>query len=317
MNNLQSIVYQTLSGEIQIKLNQDTETFWITQQQMAEIFEIDRSVITKHINKLFKDNEITTESNVQKMHVPNSDKPVKFYSLDVILAVWYKTNSSKAIKFRQRATQTLKQHITQWYTINPERIKHNYDQFLKAVEEIKSLALPNTSLQANDILELISSFSPTWFSLDAYDKSLLQLSDYTLETINLEAQKLYQDVSLLKQDLMIKWEASDLFAQEKNSGSLEGILGNIFQTAFGQEVYPSIESKASHLLYFVIKNHPFNDGNKRTWAFAFIRLLRKAKYPFESKITPQALTALALLIAESDPHDKDKIAALVMLLLKQ
>jgi hypothetical protein len=141
MSNLQSIVYQTLSGEIQIQLNQDSETFWITQQQMAEIFEIDRSVITKHINKLFKDNEITTESNVQKMHIPNSDKPVKFYSLDVILAVWYKTNSSKAIKFRQRATQTLKQHITQWYTINPERIKYNYDQFLQAVEQIKSLQL--------------------------------------------------------------------------------------------------------------------------------------------------------------------------------
>lgn len=310
------IIYQTSSGEIQINVDVESNNFWVNQQQIADIFDIDRSVATKHINKILKENEVDKISNVQKMHIPNSDKPVKFYSLDIILAVWYRTNSSKAIKFRQRATQTLKQHITQWYTINPHRIQHHYEQFLLAVEDIKALGNQSLTIQKDDVLELIKTFAWTWFSLDAYDKSVIPSSNLTIETLELEADKLYHDVSLLKVDLISKWEASELFAQEKYTNSLQWIMWNVFQTVFGEDAYPSIESKAAHLLYFIIKNHPFNDGNKRTWAFAFIRLLRKADFSFESKISPQALTALALLIAESNPSDKDKIVALVMLLLR-
>lgn len=326
IKNLDLVIYQAPNGAIELRGDVNHETIWANLDQIAQVFGRDKSVISRHIKNIFKDEELDKKVVVAKNATTSPHGAIKnktqtqevnFYNLDMIISVGYRVNSVVATQFRKRATQTLKQHITQWYTINPERIKHNYDQFLKTVEEIKSLTLPTTSLQANDILELISSFSGTWFSLDAYDRSSLELNNYTTETIQLEAQKLYDDISLLKQDLIKKWEASDLFAQEKYTWSLEWIFGNIFQTAFGEEVYPSTESKAAHLLYFIIKNHPFNDGNKRTWAFAFIRLLRKSSYPFESKITPQALTALALLIAESDPHDKDKIVWLTMLLLTQ
>lgn len=198
------IIYQTNNWKIQLRLDQNIETFWVNQQQIADIFDIERSVATKHINKILKEKEISLESNVQKMHIPNSDKPVKLYSLDMILAVWYRTNSSKAIKFRQRATQTLKQHITSWYTINPHRIQHNYQQFLQAVEDIKLLGNQSSNIQKDDIIELIKSFAGTWFTLDAYDKSAIPSSDLTIETLEVEADKLYHDVSLLKHDLMSK-----------------------------------------------------------------------------------------------------------------
>ena len=319
------IIYQAPNGAIQLRGDVDHETIWANLDQIAQMFGRDKSVISRHIKKIFDDQELdrsvvvaknATTSQHWAMKGKTQTREVNFYNLDLIISVGYKVNSVVATQFRKWATQTLKQHITSWYTINPHRIQHNYEQFLQAVENIKILGNQSSNIQKDDIIELIKSFAGTWFTLDAYDKSTIPSSDLTIETIEVEADKLYHDVSLLKHDLMSKWEASDLFAQEKYSWSLQWILGNIFQTVFGEDAYPSIESKAAHLLYFIIKNHPFNDGNKRTGAFAFIRLLRKADYPFESKITPQALTALALLIAESNPNDKDKIIALVMLLLK-
>lgn len=152
--------------------------------------------------------------------------------------------------------------------------------------------------------------------MDAFDKQQFPTKKQTPKTIKLEAKQLATDIAQLKQDLIDKGQATDLFAAEKQSGSLEGIFGNVFQTAFGQDVYPSIESKASHLLYFIVKNHPFNDGNKRTGAFAFVWLLQKARYTFRDKITPEALTAITLLIATSDPKDKERIVDLVILLLQ-
>jgi len=316
------IIYQAPNGAIQLRGDADHDTIWASQKQMAEIFGVWSQAITKHISNIYQQEELIQEATCSKMEqvqiewTRTTTRQVKHYNLEVLISVGYRINSLTGTKFRQRATQTLKQHITEWYTINPHRIQHNYEQFLKAIEDIKLLGNQSSNIQKDDIIELIKTFAGTWFTLDAYDKSAIPSSDLTIETLEIEADKLYHDVSLLKQDLISKWEASDLFAQEKYSWSLQWILRSIFQTVFSEDAYPSIESKAAHLLYFIIKNHPFNDGNKRTWAFAFIRLLRKADYPFESKITPQALTALALLIAESNPKDKDKIVTLVMLLLQ-
>lgn len=307
------MIYQAPNGAIELKGDFEKETVWANQAQIIKLFGIDQSVVSRHIKNIFKDGEVEEKSNMQKMHIPNSDKPVVFYSLDVILAVGYRTNSKVAIHFRKRSTYILKDHLLKGYTINKKVLEKNYSLFQKAMSDIQKLS--KNTLSSDDVIELIKVFGQTWFSLDAFDKWTLSLTKQTQKKVNLQAQELYQDILQLKENLISKDQATELFAQHKQIGVFEGIWGNIFQSAFGKDVYPSIESKASHLLYFIIKNHPFTDGNKRSWAFAFIWFLQKVGYTFRSKITPEALTAITLLIATSDPKDKNRIVELVILLL--
>jgi death-on-curing family protein len=178
-------------------------------------------------------------------------------------------------------------------------IKQNYDYF--------------SSIR--DVLELIRSFSYTWFSLDNFDKGKFPIIG-SKKSIKINAKELMQDIAILKAELIAKKEATAIFATEKNQGALEGILGNVFQSVFGEDAYSSLEKKAANLLYFIVKNHPFNDGNKRSGAFAFIWFLQKAKFEFQSKINPQTLAILTILIAESNPKEKDKIIGLILTLLK-
>ena len=310
------IIYQTKSGEIALRGDLKHSTIWATQKQIAEIFGIDRSVVTKHINKIFKDKEVDEKSNVQKMHIANSDKPVKFYNLDIILAVGYRTNSARAIEFRRWATKVLKEHITKGYTVNPRILKKNYEEFLDAVEKVQKLLPKESRVSPKDVLELVKVFAGTWFSLDAYDKGRFPQKGLSKKQVKIEAQELYEAIAKFKKELIKKKQATDLFAQEKTKGALEGILGNVFQSVFGKDAYPSIEEKAAHLLYFIVKNHPFNDGNKRVGAFSFIWFLNKAGFNFKNKITPEALTAITLLVAESKPSDKEKMTGIILLLLK-
>lgn len=247
---------------------------------------------------------------MQKMHIANSNKPVVFYSLDVILAIGYKTNSVKAIKFRKWATQILKQHITQCYTINQLRIENDPNLLVDIISKLQASA--QKQINNDDILELIKTFSYTWFSLQSYDEQKFPKTN-TSTDIEISVQQLYKDIQKLKENLMNKNEATTLFAQEKSKGSLESIIKNVFQNVFGQELYQSIEEKAAHLLYFTVKNHLFNDGNKRTGAFTFIWLLKKFNY--SHRITPEALATLTILIAESQPADKDKMIGMILLLL--
>ena len=303
-------------GNVVLPLSFEEENFWLRQDEIAKLFDKDRTVITRHINKILKDEEIDEKSNVQKMHIANSDKPVKFYSLDIVLAVGYRTNSSKAIKFRQLSTKVLKEHIVQGYTINKERLQKNYDEFLRVVEDIKVLSQNANNVKAEDVLELIKAFSATWFGLDSYDREELPKEGITKVNLEHEVEKLYDDIAIFKQELMHRGEASEIFATEKKQRSLEGIVGNVFQSIFGEDAYPTVEEKAAHLLYFIVKNHPFNDGNKRSGAFSFIWLLKRAGFEVERFINPNALTALTLLIAESNPNDKDRMVGLVLLMLR-
>lgn len=307
------IIYQASNGAIELKGDFDKDTVWANQSQIADIFGVDQSVISRHIKNIFKDDELDHERNMQKMHIANSDKPVVFYSLDMILSVGYRTNSKVAIDFRKWATNILRDHLVQGYTINKKLLQKNYTLFQQALNDIQ--AISQNTLFSSDVLELVKSFSQTWFSLDAFDKSSFKDKKQTQKSVKVEAKKLYEDLEILKKDLISKDEATDFFAKEKQEGSLEGIFGNVCQTAFDQDVYPSIESKASHLLYFIVKNHPFTDGNKRSGAFAFIWFLQKTKYNFRDKITPEALTAITLLIAISDPKEKERMVDLVILLL--
>ena len=315
--NIPSVIYQTKKGALEIKEDLKAETLWVTQIQIADIFEKDRSVISKHINNILKDKEVE-KSNVQKMHIANSDKPVHFYSLDIVLSVGYRTNSKRAIEFRKWATKTLKEHITKGYTINHNRIKTHYNEFIDAVEDIKKL-LPkdsNNNIDTASILELISTFADTWLSLDAYDKDELVSTGITKEEIVLTVDQLNKALKELKLSLIKKNEATELFGRERQHSSIEGIVGNVMQSFGENDLYPTIEEKAAHLLYFMVKNHPFIDGNKRSGAYSFIWFLQKAKILSIKKITPKTLTALTLLVAESKPTNKERMIKLILQLLR-
>ena len=216
----------------------------------------------------------------------------------------------KAIEFRKWATKTIKQHITEGYTINKKVISENYDVFMKAVDDVQKLLPKDSSVPTEDVLALIKSFANTWVSLEAYDEDKFPKKGFTKKSLAIEANDLYIAADKLKSELIKKKEATELFAQEKKKGNLEGIFGNVMQSMYGKNLYETVEDKAAHLLYFVVKNHPFTDGNKRTGAFAFVWFLNRAGIQFKNKITPEALTAITLLIAESKPKDKDRMVGL-------
>ena len=195
-------------------------------------------------------------------------------------------------------------------------VSQNYDNFIEAVEKVKSLLPSKNIIKNQDILELIKIFAKTWISLEAYDKDKFPKKGITKKQIKFTAKDLSEALLDFKQELIKNKQATEIFGQEKNKNSIEGIIGNIFQSFNEQDVYPTIEQKAAHLLYFIIKNHSFTDGNKRSGAFAFIWFLQKAQI-LTTKITPETLTALTLLVAESNPKDKEKMIGLVLLILKQ
>ena len=319
--NKKLAIYQAKDGAIEFRLDNKQDTIWATQSELCFLYGKDQSVISRHVKNIFSDKEILEKSNMQKVHIANSDKPVVFYSLDIILAVGYRTNSSQAIQFRKWATKTLKDHITKGYTVNKKVLQKNYDEFLKTVEDIKLLSKNNQQISSDNILNLIKVFSSTWFSLKSYDKQNFPKKGKKKSKKKIVlgdlSKDLYNKVVILKENLIKEKQATDLFAQEKKKGNLEGILGNVLQSIFGQDAYETVEEKASHLLYFIIKNHPFNDGNKRTGAFSFVWFLQKMNFDFREKISPETLTALTLLIAESNPKDKEKMIGLVLLLLQK
>ncbi len=310
------VIYQAKNGAIELQADVAHETIWTTQAQIIDLFAIDQSVVSRHISNVFRDGEVEKESNMQKMHIANSDKPVTLYSLDVVLSVGYRANSKVAIEFRKWATKTLREHITKGYTINRKQIAKNYDAFMKAVSDVQTLLPEHVVLDPKSILELIKEFSSTWVSLDAYDKGTLKQIGTTKKTVKLTGAELTESIHSLRAELMKKGEATEMFAQERSRGSVEGIVGNVMQSFGGKPVYATVEKKAAHLLYFMVKNHPFTDGNKRSGAFAFIWFLRKAQLKKAGNINPGALTALTLLVAESAPQKKDQMVALITQTLK-
>jgi len=308
------VIYQAKDGKIEFRGDFSDETIWATQKQIAEVFGIDRTVATRHINNIFKDKEISKKSNVQKMHIANSDKPVAFYSLDIILAVGYRTNSAKAIVFRTWATKVLKQHLVTGYTINKNRIGANYQKFSQAIADVKALLPAGNKVGTKEILELINVFASTWFSLDAYDKESLPKKGVSKKQVTFTTSELEEALQDLKKILIIKKQTTELFGQERNKNSIGGIVGNIFQTFGKKDVYLTVEEKVANLLYFIVKNHPFTDGNKRSGAFAFVWFLRRTG-TLRASLSPEALTALTLLVAESKSQDKDKMIGLILLIL--
>src|SRR3989338_819853 len=277
IKNKRLVIYQAPSGAIEFRGDFGKETIWATQAQIVGLFGVDQSVVSRHIKNIFKDGEVLEKSNMQKMHIANSDKPVVMYSLDVILGVGYRTNSKIAIEFRKWATKTLREHITKGYTINRKQIGKNYDAFMKAVGDIQTLLPEHVTLDPKTVLDLIKEFASTWVSLDAYDKETLKDIGTTLKAVKLSGEELTDAIAKLRSELMDKGEATDLFAQERRAGRIGGIVGSVMQSFGGKPLYVTAEEKAAHLLYFMVKNHPFTDGNKRSGAFAFVWFLRKAR----------------------------------------
>ena len=313
--NKQVAIYQTKFGAIEVKKDMRADTIWATQADIVMLYEKDQSVISRHIRNIFKDDEVDKKSNMQKMHIANSDKPVVFYDLDIILAVGYRTNSKNAIEFRKWATKTLRQYIVEGYAINKKRIANNYQQFTEAIADIKQLLPAGAPIDTVSVLELVNMFADTWLSLDAYDKDTLVTKGATKKHVTLTTDKLMGGLEKLKVMLLEKGEATEIFGIERAEGSISGIVGNVMQSFDGKDVYESVEEKAAHLLYFMVKDHPFTDGNKRNGAYAFIWFLRQAKILNTARLTSPALTALTILVAESNPKDKEKTTHLILTLL--
>jgi death-on-curing family protein len=312
-------IYTTPEG-VEVSVILEKDTLWATQRQMAELFETTPQNITIHLNNIYQEGEIEEQATckeslqVQKEGKRSVKRKRSVYNLDAILSVGYRVNTKRGTQFRQWATQRLKDYLVKGYALNQKRLEQNEKQFLQTLDNLKILSQNNTLLEIPDVLSLIQNFSDTWFSLDQFDRNEFPKKG-TKEEIQLSAKDLELDLGQLKRDLIKKGEATELFAQEKSKGNLKGIIGNVFQTVFGEDAYPTIEKKAAHLLYFVVKNHPFNDGNKRSGAFAFIWLLQKAGVNFTKNISPATLTTLTLLIAQSDPKEKDKMVGIILLLL--
>jgi len=314
------VIYQAKSGAIELRGDFTRETIWATLDQIAEVFGRDKSVISRHLSNIFTEKELDKNSVVAKNATTASDGKVymvEYYNLDTIISVGYRVNSKTATEFRKWATKTLRTHIIDGYTINRPRIAKNYEAFLKAVEQVKNLLPAGGEVDAKSALELVKLFADTWFSLNAYDQSTLPNSGATKKQVKLTASDLTEVLSELKQILTVKKEAKDLFGIERQKASVAGIVGNVFQSFGDKDLYPSVEEKAAHLLYFMVKNHPFVDGNKRSGAFAFVWFLKKARRLNTSRLSPEALTALTLLVAESNPKDKERMIGLILLLLKK
>ncbi len=318
----QIVIYQAPSGAIELRGDYERDTIWANRMQMAAMFGVNPQAISKHIHNIYKEKELNHTATGSKMELVQNEsgrtvkRQVDIYNLDVLIAVGYRINSVVGTRFRQWATKTLREHITKGYTINRKRIAKNYEAFMKSVSDIQALLPEHIALDPKTVLELIKEFASTWMSLDAYDKDALTAIGATKKSVTLSGKELTEAIANLRNELTRKGEATELFAQERAKGSIDGIVGNVLQSFGGKPVYESVEERAAHLLYFMVKNHPFTDGNKRSGAFAFIWFLRKAKAKKFRNISPPTLTALTLLIAESDPKKKEQMVALVTQLLK-
>jgi len=327
MDNIQNqlLIYENEAGAIEVQLAEDT--VWLNLQQLADLFGRDKSVISRHLGNVFKTNELQRTSVVAKNATTAADGKtyqVEYFNLDVIISVGYRVNSLNATRFRKWATARLKEHLVQGYSLNEKRLEQHRDQ-LKKLEQTLTLFQQNTIEQANlpeakGLVNVISDYARTFVMLNQFDSERLPTTDFD-ENIRYEITypEARSAIDALQQDLMAKGEATDLVGNEKDD-SFAGILGSVVQSFAGKYLYPSIEEQAAHLLYFVIKNHPFSDGNKRIGAFLFIWFLQRNQHHLkksgELKINDNALAAIALLVAQSDPAQKALMVHLIMNLIR-
>lgn len=307
LNNV--VIFETKDSEISLRVPVENDTVWLTQAQMTELFNVDRTVITRHINNVFKEGELQRESNVQKMHIANSDKPVQFYNLEVIISVGYRVKSKRGVEFRQWASKVLKQYIIQGYAINEKRL-----EALQRTVDIQTKMLACTlDTSEEDVLKAVNLYTDALMLLDQYDHQSLEKPAGNEPIYRITYEECRSMVNAMENTFK-----SDVFGVEKEKGKVEGILAAVYQNVFGGDVYPSLEEKAANLLYFMIKDHPYADGCKRIAASLFLEFLSRNDYLYKDgikRISDGALVAITLMIAESNPEEKDIMVNLVMNLL--
>ena len=302
------IVFKNGGLELEVNVSEDRENVWLSKQQMAELFQRDRTVISKHLKNIFNESELSEKSNVQNLHVANSDKPVPFYSLDVIISVGYRVKSPNGIIFRKWATSILKDYMVKGYAINKKRL----DALNKTIEIQSRMLASSLDIDAKEVLSVIETYSNALSLLDDYDHGTISKPKGKNSIYELTYKECRDLIDSMKFN-------SSVFGIEKEKGKLEGILAAIYQNVFGEELYPSIEEKAANLLYFIIKDHPFADGCKRIGASLFLEFLNKNKHLIidgKQIISNSALVAITLMIAESRPEEKDVMVKLVMNFLR-
>ncbi|KIH76511.1 Fic/DOC family protein [Geoalkalibacter ferrihydriticus] len=314
------VIYQAEDGKTRLEVQLEKETVWLSQSQMSELFGRERSVVTKHINNVFREGELDKQSNVQNMHIANSDKPVAFYNLDVIISVGYRVKSQRGTQFRQWATRLLREHLVKGYTLNEQRLSEEGSKLreMQRAIDLLSRTLSNKEMVDNlgkEVLQVITDYAYALATLDRYDHGTLAIEETTRETLHVIDYE--QAIGIVH---AMKGEFDGLFGIEKDQG-FKSALGTIYQTFDGKELYPSVEEKAANLLYFVVKNHAFSDGNKRIAAAIFIYFLAGNGILYRpdgsKRLADNALVALTLLIAESRPEEKETIVKVIVNLINR
>lgn len=308
------------SGDQPVQVRLEGETVWLSLQQLAELFERDKSVVSRHLKNIFDTRELERAAVVAENATTAADGKtyqVAYYNLDAILSVGYRVNSSRATRFRQWATGVLRQHLVAGYTLNQQRLKERGIEFQQALD-LLSRTLANQQLvsaEGEAVLGVIADYARSWSLLQGYDEQSLTGQtgkQHDMRPLDLDA--VLAAIAQLKAELIAKGEATELFGRLRGNG-LASAIATIEQGFGGELFYPNVATRAAHLLYFVIKNHPLADGNKRTGSFLFLWYLRLNQHllalPVERLINDNTLVALALLVAESTPEQKDLLVKLV------
>ena len=327
MSNI--VIFESGDQPVQVRL--EGETVWLSLQQLAELFDRDKSVISRHLRNIYATEELNREATVAKNATVQMEggreiqREIEYYNLDAIISVGYRVNSTRATRFRQWATGVLRQHLVEGYSLNQHRLKERGIAFEQALD-LLSRTLANQQLVSptgEAVVQVIADYARSWSLLQGYDEQSLpgQTSKQQgMRSLNLD--EVLAAIAQLKAELIAKGEATALFGQLRGDGLASAIA--TIEQGFGEELfYPNVASRAAHLLYFVIKNHPLADGNKRTGSFLFLWYLRLNQHllarPVERLINDNTLVALALLVAESKPDQKELMVRLVehFVLLKE
>jgi prophage maintenance system killer protein/prophage antirepressor-like protein len=307
MSKNEIIIFKSKTGEVKLNADFRHDTIWATQDQIVQLFDVDQSGVSRHIRNIFSDGEVDKKSNMQKMHIANSDKPVTLYSLDVILSVGYRTNSARAMQFRKWVNTVLKQYLLKGAAINQQRL----DELNKIIEIVSRSEIDEVS----GVAGVLASYTRALRILSDYDENKLVKPHGKKSKWQLtydEARTFLGTIAFDKQNAN--------FAYERNE-SFRGILATIYQTFDGIELYPTVQEKAATLLYLIVKDHPFLDGNKRSAAALFVYFLDRNKALHDRHgrqiVANNALAAITLVAALSKPAEKDQIVLLIMNLLEE
>ncbi len=325
MNKSEIKIYKSSEGKTSIEVKLDKETVWLNLSQMVELFERDKSVISRHIKNVFKEGELEQKSVVANFATTAIDGKVykvDYYNLDVIISVGYRIKSKRGTQFRIWANQILKDYLIKGYAVNYKKLQKQAQQFNELKKTIKILSntlnyKKLTDDESKGLLKIISDYSYALEILDQYDYQTLKIENTTKKEIyRLTYDEAIAQISLVKKT----YGNSKLFGQEKDDSFKSSII-TIYQTFGGADLYPSIEEKAANLLYFIVKNHSFSDGNKRIAAFLFLYFLEKNGLLFnekgEKRIADNALVALTLMIAISKPVEKDTLIKVIVNLINK